>query len=424
MDADRLCAYLDAINYNEAKKQFLIKGFQEGFDLGYTGDRTMRRKAPNLKLTVGSKVELWNKVMKEVKEGRYAGPFETPPFENYIQSPIGLVPKDGGRNTRLIFHLSYPRKDTKRGEKPESVNANTPKSLCTVKYPDIERAIILCLELGIGCKIAKSDMKSAFRHFYIKQRDWMLLVMKAESPLDGKIYYFFDKCLPFGAAISCAIFQAFSDAISAIVEFMTKRENINYLDDFLFAAMMSLECNRTVDCFLWVCKEIRFPVALDKTHRATTKLTFLGFLLDTIKQLVFIPLEKVQHALDLIDDMLSRKKVTLKEIQRLCGVLNFISRCVVPGRTFTRRLYALTKGLKKPHHHKNINRESRLDLQTWKTFLQSPEVYCRQFCDFSETWTPVDIDMYTDSSRKPLPGLWWHIRVKLVHDQVGFRIYP
>ena len=37
--------------------------------------------------------------MKEVKEGRYAGPFKDNPYKYYIQSPIGLVPKDNGKNT-------------------------------------------------------------------------------------------------------------------------------------------------------------------------------------------------------------------------------------------------------------------------------------------------------------------------------------
>ena len=64
--------------------------------------------------------------MKEVKEERYAGPFEKIPFEHYIQSPIGLVPKDWGKDTRLIFHLSYPR------DGKSSVNANTPSELCSV----------------------------------------------------------------------------------------------------------------------------------------------------------------------------------------------------------------------------------------------------------------------------------------------------
>ena len=44
--------------------------------------------------------------MKEVKVGRYCRPFEQIPYANYIQSPIGLVPKAGGK-MRLIFHLSY-----------------------------------------------------------------------------------------------------------------------------------------------------------------------------------------------------------------------------------------------------------------------------------------------------------------------------
>ena len=36
-----------------------------------------------------------------------AGPFDEIPFEYYIQSPVGLVDKDKGRDTRLIFHLSH-----------------------------------------------------------------------------------------------------------------------------------------------------------------------------------------------------------------------------------------------------------------------------------------------------------------------------
>ena len=47
-----------------------------------------------------------------------------------------------------------------------------------------------------------------------------------------------DKCLPFGSSISCAIFQAVSDAIAFIVTVKVKKVNVNYLDDYLFAAVM------------------------------------------------------------------------------------------------------------------------------------------------------------------------------------------
>ena len=118
-------------NYDKQKTDFLLKGFREGFEIGYKGETEVQMKSPNLKLTIGSEIELWNKVMKEVQNKRYAGPFKDIPFSNYIQSPIGLVPKDNGKKTRLIFHLSYPRNTGK------SVNANTPERLKKVKYCDV-----------------------------------------------------------------------------------------------------------------------------------------------------------------------------------------------------------------------------------------------------------------------------------------------
>ena len=96
--------------YDIGKTEKLIQHFKHGFPLGYEGRRDgIRRRAPNLKLRIGDEIDLWNKVMKEVKLKRYAGPFKEIPFQNFVQSPIGLVPKDGGHDTRLIFHLSYPR---------------------------------------------------------------------------------------------------------------------------------------------------------------------------------------------------------------------------------------------------------------------------------------------------------------------------
>ena len=89
--------------------------------------------------------------------------------------------------------------------------------MCSVTYPDFSKAIELCRRAGKGCKLSKSDMRAAFRNLGILRRQWKFLVMKAQSPIDHKWYYFVDKCLPFEASISCAIFQAFSVAIAHIV---------------------------------------------------------------------------------------------------------------------------------------------------------------------------------------------------------------
>ena len=235
VDADQLESLLRISNYNREKARKLVKGFREGFDIGYRNNYKVQMTSPNLKLTIGSKTELWNKVMKEVKIKRFAGPFKSIPYydsKDYIQSPIGLVPKDNGTKTRLIFHLSYPRGTG------TSVNARTPPELTSVQYPDFDEAVKLCIAEGKFCKIGKSDFSAAFRHLPIKKSQWRYLIMKAKSPKDGRYYYFVDKCLPFGASISCRLFQDFSDAVSHIVQYFTKKPNVNYLDDFLFCILL------------------------------------------------------------------------------------------------------------------------------------------------------------------------------------------
>ena len=55
---------------NKHQKEFLylVDGLRYGFLLKYQGQRTgMKRISKNLPLTVGTKTQLWNKVMKEVK---------------------------------------------------------------------------------------------------------------------------------------------------------------------------------------------------------------------------------------------------------------------------------------------------------------------------------------------------------------------
>ena len=263
MKADILGNLLQNSGYNVHKTKKLVNGFKNGFDLGYRGPSKVRQTSPNLKFTIGNEVELWNKVMKEVQAKRYAGPYpyDNPPFKHFIQSPIGLVPKDGGKETRLIFHLSYPRSGS------SSVNANTPKRKTKVKYPDFNQAIKLILREGKFCKISRSDLKAAFRQLGILRKQWKYLLMKAKDPKTGKWFLFVDKCLPFGSAASCKIFQEFSDCLAHLVQHRSAsgKKVTNYLDDYLFVALLRSLCNQQCQNFIDICGEINFPVAIDKT---------------------------------------------------------------------------------------------------------------------------------------------------------------
>ena len=159
VDADKFEELLIQTGYDRTKTDFIINGFRRGFLLNFKGNWKVKQRSANLKLEVVSKVELWNKILKEVKAKRVAGPYEEIPFEFYIQSPVGSVPKDKGTKTCLIFHLSHPRSG-----KGQSVNAGIPAEDCSVKYPDFSEAVELCVRAGRSCAVGKSDIAMAFRH--------------------------------------------------------------------------------------------------------------------------------------------------------------------------------------------------------------------------------------------------------------------
>ena len=403
VDPEKLRELLIQTKYGKTETDFLYNGFKYGFDIGCQEleDIQIRQKAPNLKFTVGNKTELWNKVMKEVQLKRYAGPFESIPFSNFIQSPIGLVPKDNGTKTRLIFHLSYPRNGI-------SVNSATPEERKSVKYPSFDEAIKLCQKIGSKgkCRIAKSDLSAAFRHFGIRKEHWKILIMKAIDPQSGKTFYFVDKCMPFGAAISCSHFQRFSNALAHIVTYFTSCDNINYLDDFFFVGDSDYNCNIQVRTFIRVCDSIHFPVSKEKTFWSSEILSFLGLVINTITKTVNIPVDKVKRALEQIEWMLNKKskKVKLRDLERLTGFLNFIGKAIIPGRAFTRRLYSHGAHLLNRDHHLRVTKEMRMDLELWKTFLLDQAVYATPFINIEDNILSKEIDWYTDASANPKLG--------------------
>lgn len=78
--------------YNPDKTKFICEGFRGGFSIHYNGPVSREDFANNLKLHVGTKIDLWNKVMKEVQLKRFAGPFRHVPQRykgGFVQSPLG-----------------------------------------------------------------------------------------------------------------------------------------------------------------------------------------------------------------------------------------------------------------------------------------------------------------------------------------------
>jgi hypothetical protein len=137
-------------------------------------------------------------------------------------------------------------------------------------------------------------------------------------------------------------------------------------------------------------------MAAEKTMGPLTCLTFLGIELDTVNQIARLPEDKFSKCLDFIKEFLHRRKVTLRELQSLCGLLNFACQVVVPGRAFLRRLFDLCRGLRKPHHPVKLTVCVKEDLKAWEQFL----IFFYGKCFFMED-NVVSTDMlqlYTNAS--------------------------
>jgi len=64
--------------------------------------------------------------------------------------------------------------------------------------------------------------------------------------------------------------------------------------------------------------------------------------LNSIAMETMLPVDKLVKMRELLSYFLGRRKVTLKELQPLIGLLNFACSVMVPGRPFLRRIIDLT----------------------------------------------------------------------------------
>ena len=343
--------------YDPDEAQTILNGFYNGFPLNYVGPR-MPSESKNLKSARMQPEITQQKIDKEVSEGRVAGPFSYPPLPNLRISPLGLVEKKQPGEYRLIHHLSYP--------KNQSVNDFIDPKLCYVKYTSFDQAVEMIQELGQGCMLGKSDLKNAFRLLPVSANNFDQLGFRFNDK------YYFDKALPFGCSISCATFEKFATFLeSAVLRRSPVGRLLHYLDDFLFGGRKhTRDCKTVMDHFHICMSELGVPVAGEKTEGPKTVLVFLGLELDSDEMVVRVPMDKVLEIMQKIEAVLSKRKVTLRTMQSLIGVLQFACRAIIPGRPFCRRLINATCGILHPCHYIRVKQNNKKDLKMWLSFFK------------------------------------------------------
>ena len=294
-------------------------------------------------------------IKKELEAGRISGPHDSPPFSSFQCSPIGLVEKKEKGTYRMIHHLSYPE--------GSSVNAQIDPEWTSVQYASIWDAIDLVNKTCPMAFMAKTDVKSAFRVIPLHPEVHPLFVFH----WDGK--YYVDMALPMGCSSSCQIFESLSTAINWIANKKLGINMVHILDDFFLVSVSEQVGTLQLNSFLDMCSDIGLPMAPEKTFWPANTMSFVGYEIDTVQRTVRLPTEKVEKCKSEISAMLLKDKATLKEIQSIVGLLNFVYAVILPGIAFLRRLIDLTIGLKAPFHRRRLTKEVKADLNLWLSFL-------------------------------------------------------
>jgi len=106
------------------------------------------------------------------------------------------------------------------------------------------------------------------------------------------------------------------------------KEHIHhYLDDFIVVGPPASEaCLGYLETIKTVCSELGVPLSIGKTRGPTPVIIFLGIVIDTIKQEVRLPEDKLQWLLSSLQEWEDKKDCFRKDVESLVGVLQHACR--------------------------------------------------------------------------------------------------
>ena len=345
---------------NHTDKQFvdyILNSLAQGFHIGINPNHRCMSCKDNMRSAYEHPQPVEDYLATELAAGRIAGPFDPDELQHVTVSRFGVIPKaNQAGKWRLILDLSSP--------KDSSVNDGIQGELCSLVYISTDDAVEKAMELGKGALLAKVDVEHAYRNIPVHPDDRSLIAMTWKE----KIYV--DTVLPFGLRSAPKIFSAVADALEWILLEQGISVCLHYLDDFLTMGKANTEeCERNLQLIKRICEFLGVPLKVEKIEGPSSILVFLGILLDTTKQEISLPHQKLEELKRLVTAWRGRSSCTKRELLQLIGKLAHATKVVVPGRTFLRRMIDTSMTVKHLDHHIKLRSEFASDLAWWDCFL-------------------------------------------------------
>ena len=267
----------------------------------------------------------------------------TEPHGGFV-SNIFTVPKTSGK-VRLILNL---------------------KSLNTfLEYEHFKMEDIRCIKdlLSRNEFICKLDLKDAYLTVPVHPSHWRFLRFHWQ----GKVYEY--TALPFGLATAPRLFTKLLKPVLANLRTAGVRL-IGYLDDFLIIGKTKPEAEGAYMKMKSLLESLGFIVNAEKSLQiATQKIEFLGYIIDSVRMDISLPVQKMRDIRSECRHLLRDKVTTVRKLARLVGMLVATNLAVPPAPLHYRALQALKiDALHRHHSYESVvilNHQSTLDLKWW-----------------------------------------------------------
>lgn len=320
--------------------------------------------------------------------GRVEGPRREPDLPpGFKCSPLGAFEKARSSKVRVIHDLSHPA--------GTSCNDGIDSKDCSVSYTSVDHAVSLLKQYNSNAPyMVKCDLSNAFNSVMVHPHDRHLLGFSWPNA-DGETLYYNMNVLPFGLKTAPRIFTEVVDFLEWIIQSKVPGKVIHYLDDWWACGDSYESALSTLNTIIDICEEAGFVIQESKTCLPTTRLEFLGIVIDSLSQTLSISDERLQEILSDLQSWMYKKSATKREILSLIGRLMFCSKVIRAGHLFIRRLIHLSKKPKKLHHRVRITPQARSDIMWWVTCIASHNgitMFPKQF----DVWSAEII--FTDSS--------------------------
>ena len=293
----------------------------------------------------------------ELRERATFGPFLLPPFITNIGiSPLSTHEKRSSTDRRVIMDLSFPEYGSVNLHIDKDHYLGQPIKLV---FPTIDDLAMRVAELGLYCLLYKRDMSRYFCQVPACPGSYSFLGWRWDNLL------YFDRMMLMGLVSSCYVSQRVTNSI-AYIHRNTGYYCLNYLDDFGSAEPAHL-ANSSYESLGRLFNHLGVRESEAKAVPPTTRLEFLGTILDTVKMSMEVSPERVHELLTLVDEWLGKSSYNRNQLEKLIGKLQFVTNCVRSGRVFLTKFINHLAGM--GEQRIELDEDMVLDLLWWKKFL-------------------------------------------------------